>query len=307
MKTISGLLICLVIFTISPSSVSSGKGSQIDSKSVGSCVAAPSSNFMFLPFDVDPVIEGDWLTLMSSAFDHDFPNYSCLYPGSGCDEENRKIIIWNGDEARPITLYNPNNPEEVLGKYCYLPGSSRTLRTCSQSILGYQSVTDETSAVYYDGHNGFDLRLSSGANGKVLASASGIVEDVTANVSPYGISIVIDHLKGYKTVYSHLQSGSIQVSEGDCVTEGQYIARQGNTVGDYKPHLHFRVFHSDVSSNLNITDPFGYCYECGGYPTDPLQSYTGESSINLWYGIYTRSVGKTPSRLTCMIHRKFIL
>ena len=254
---------------------------------------APADHFLFLPFNTGT--EGDWLARMTSAFDHHNPNYSCSARSQACDLQDRRIVLWNGDEAKPAAIYSVNPPYNVVGYRCFLPGSSRVMARCDTSlgIWGYQSVTDDYSAAFYDGHDGYDWALPSGTRAQILASAPGKVERVALD-GLYGYTITIDHLNGYKTKYSHLLPDSLQVSEGSCVEAGDPIASQGKSgSSDYKVHLHFRVLHGD-----DLTDPFGFCYECiGSPPPDPLLAFNGESSQNLWYGTLPRSVGLPPTRL----------
>ena len=174
---------------------------------------------------------------------------------------------------------------------CYLPGNTRQLVRCDslKGILGYQSTTNEISVAFYDGHDGYDWALRYSPQ-EILAASSGKVESIIDD-GAYGRTITIDHLNGYKTKYSHLTIGSEKVKTDECVEAGQPIALQGHSGGDYKNHLHFRVLH-----NGNLTDPFGFCYDCEGNPRDPLIDFNGEASQNLWYGTLPRTVGLPPTR-----------
>lgn len=239
------------------------------------CVAAPSTNFLFLPYDTDT--GGDWLERMTSAFDHHYPDYTCSQGfDRECQDRDMRIVLWEGEEAQPISD-GAGNP------LCYRPGSNPVLDTnaCGY-ISGYQGVTGET-AIYYDGHDGYDWAIPE-ANFPIRAAAPGQVTSVQYEGS-YGWTVTIDHLNSYSTKYSHLQENKQNPSEGTCVQDGETIGIQGNSGGDYGNHLHFRVLH-----NGNVTDPFGWCYFCVNPPPDPLQSYNGEISQNLWFGTNPRSI-----------------
>jgi murein DD-endopeptidase MepM/ murein hydrolase activator NlpD len=56
-----------------------------------------------------------------------------------------------------------------------------------------------------------------------------------------GNAVVLDIGNGQFATYAHLRSGSVHVSEGDRVVEGQVIARIGNSGNTLGPHLHFHV------------------------------------------------------------------
>ncbi len=55
-------------------------------------------------------------------------------------------------------------------------------------------------------------------------------------------SLIIDHLDGTSSLYSHLNTGSICVKAGENVSQGMYIAQTGKSgwIG-LDPHLHFEL------------------------------------------------------------------
>jgi murein DD-endopeptidase MepM/ murein hydrolase activator NlpD len=63
-----------------------------------------------------------------------------------------------------------------------------------------------------------------------------------------GNVVVIDLGDGRFAVYAHLKPGSLRVSKGDRVVEGQLLARIGNSGNSLGPHLHFHV--SDAAEPL---------------------------------------------------------
>jgi murein DD-endopeptidase MepM/ murein hydrolase activator NlpD len=76
----------------------------------------------------------------------------------------------------------------------------------------------------------------------VRAAASGVVVLVGAKIKSLGNMVIIQHLDGYVTTYSHLSD--MLVSEGDNVVGGQMIARVGKTGEAEQPQLHFVVRHN---------------------------------------------------------------
>ena len=247
-----------------------------------SCLASPLTNFLFLPYDTG--VYGDWMLKMTAAFDHHYPDYSCSVTGLNqtCLNRGLEIRLWEGEVARPI--YNNGIP------LCFAPGSDSGILSSSYCgwISGYEGATGE-SIIYYDGHDGYDWALA-GDFVSILSSASGRIESVQLE-GDFGWTVTVDHLNGYKTKYSHLQTNQQNLPIGSCVQAGQQIGVQGSTGKSTGNHLHYRVFH-----NGKITDPFGYCFYCEGDPIDPLISFNGESSSNLWYGTNPRSVGRAPTR-----------
>ncbi len=87
-------------------------------------------------------------------------------------------------------------------------------------------------------HGGIDIGVSTGTS--VYAAAAGRVKSVGRGwQNGYGNNIVLDHGRGITTWYGHLSE--ILVKEGQWVTQGQQIAKSGNTGMSTGPHLDFRI------------------------------------------------------------------
>lgn len=90
-------------------------------------------------------------------------------------------------------------------------------------------------------HGGMDIVRSGGSTGcAVVAAESGTVTLARWN-GAYGYCVMIDHGNGLSTLYAHMQSGSICVSQGQRVSRGQRVGRIGGTGNVTGPHLHFEV------------------------------------------------------------------
>lgn len=90
-------------------------------------------------------------------------------------------------------------------------------------------------------HSGIDLAADRGTN--IKAAADGFVSEIK-NDPRFGITIVIDHGNGFKTVYSNLASDDV-VSPNQKVKQGDIIGAVGNTAlfeSAEPPHLHFEVW-----------------------------------------------------------------
>ena len=101
-----------------------------------------------------------------------------------------------------------------------------------------------TTYMYYSSgqyHGAVDFG-SAGINGQpVYAVADGVVHTAKALNYSYGNYVIIAHYNGLYTLYAHGQSGSIRVSEGQYVSQGQQIMNVGSTGNSSGPHLHFEV------------------------------------------------------------------
>lgn len=95
-------------------------------------------------------------------------------------------------------------------------------------------------------HRGIDLACPIGT--QVLAADGGVVTRARTNAGSYGNYIDIDHGNGYTTRYAHLSL--IEVHVGQKVSQGDPIAKSGNTGRSTGPHLHF-----EVCNQGNLEDP----------------------------------------------------
>ena len=82
----------------------------------------------------------------------------------------------------------------------------------------------------------------------VKAAAEGKVKSIK-NDPRYGITVVVEHVNGFKTIYSNLLTAEF-VNEEETVKKGQTLGTVGNTatfeIAD-APHLHFEIQKNDVS------------------------------------------------------------
>ncbi len=86
-------------------------------------------------------------------------------------------------------------------------------------------------------NNGINIGASAGT--AVVASGAGRVAYVGDDLVGQGLTVLIVHNGGWRTVYGHL--GSATVSDGDDVRQGQQIGTVGLTAGDGRPSIHFET------------------------------------------------------------------
>jgi flagellum-specific peptidoglycan hydrolase FlgJ len=87
-------------------------------------------------------------------------------------------------------------------------------------------------------HEGRDYEAAIGTS--VKAADSGVAH-IHQDLNGYGNYIVIDHGNGWYTRYAHLSQFSIK--DGQTVSQGQEIAKSGNTGIGTGAHLHFEIRH----------------------------------------------------------------
>ena len=93
-------------------------------------------------------------------------------------------------------------------------------------------------------HKGVDICGPVGT--PIYAADAGVVVKAGMNRAGagnnYGLSIIIDHGNGIKTLYAH--ASRLYVSPGQSVSQGQHIADIGMTGRTSGPHLHFEIIQN---------------------------------------------------------------
>ncbi|MDD4289018.1 MAG: LysM peptidoglycan-binding domain-containing protein [Atribacterota bacterium] len=87
-----------------------------------------------------------------------------------------------------------------------------------------------------DYHTGIDI---DGKTGDPIRAAESGKVSFSGYINGYGNTVIIDHSRGFSTVYSH--NSSNLVSEGQSVSKGDIICRLGATGNATGSHLHFEV------------------------------------------------------------------
>lgn len=103
--------------------------------------------------------------------------------------------------------------------------------------------------------------IYSPVNGKVVRAVDGIIENIPPirnHQTPLGNFIFIQ-FEEYLLGFGHLIKGSIKVSNGQIIKEGQPLGRVGNSGRTIEPHLHMQIFSimSDGNGN-NYYDPIPF-------------------------------------------------
>lgn len=111
------------------------------------------------------------------------------------------------------------------------------------SPFGRRSAPIKGASTY---HRGIDWAIPTGS--KVVASSGGTVTKA-GWTSGGGYSVYINHGNGTETRYKHLSK--ILVKVGQKVSQGQQIAKSGNTGVSTGPHLHFEIIINGSAVNPN--------------------------------------------------------
>lgn len=121
-----------------------------------------------------------------------------------------------------------------------IPVTGEILNKFSGNELVYSETLKE-----YRVHKGIDIKAP--ILSQVYATANGVIESVNKD-SLMGISVIIDHQNGFKSVYSNLSSPDM-VQKGQNVKKGQIVSGVGDTAlieTGIEAHLHFELIKDSV-------------------------------------------------------------
>lgn len=120
-------------------------------------------------------------------------------------------------------------------------------------VSNYQLISSRFGWRSRDNHKGMDIAAAAGT--AIYAAAAGTVTTASYGWGGgYGNYIIINHGKGVQTLYGHCSS--LNVSQGQYVSQGQLIARVGSTGQSTGNHLHFEVRVNGIAQ-----DPQNYVYK----------------------------------------------
>lgn len=171
-------------------------------------------------------------------------------------EENQNDTEENIEKTTSVqTEENNKQTEEVVEKPVVIkdpefvrPVDGEIARNFAKDTLIYSETLDEWIT-----HLGIDIKadrttvVKSSEKGKITA---------IKNDPRYGLTVIVEHVNGFKTVYSNLLTTEF-VSEGEEIEKGQSIGTVGNSASFEicdEPHLHFEILKDDVN-----VDPTIYC------------------------------------------------
>ncbi len=130
-------------------------------------------------------------------------------------------------------------------------------------------LNGDFNATTYPGHSGAgSLDFNKGGNTAgqpIYAVEDGTVQFATDNCPSYGFignscgnyygnHVIIDHGSGFDTLYGHMLSGSVNVSNGQRVKKGDIIGYVGSSGNSSGPHLHFEIRRNN--SSVPVTNYF---------------------------------------------------
>lgn len=144
------------------------------------------------------------------------------------------------------TVVNPRSTEKIKDPEFKMPITGEIIKEFANNKLVYSSTLDVWAT-----HNGIDIKADKMT--VVKASADGKVASIK-NDPRYGLTAIIEHANGYKTVYANLLSTEFIV-EGETIKQGQSIGTVGNTASfeiSDESHLHFELLKNNEQQDPEL-------------------------------------------------------
>lgn len=145
----------------------------------------------------------------------------------------------NKTSENKITTSNKTKTDTVPDPEFKMPVSGEIMKEFADNKLVYSTTLDVWTT-----HNGIDIAADKTT--VVKSAADGTVKSIK-NDPRYGLTVIIEHTNGYKTIYSNLLTTEFVV-ECEKVKQGQSIGTVGNTAAfevSEEPHLHFELLKNN--------------------------------------------------------------
>ena len=194
---------------------------------------------------------------------------SNLKAGKGYVSLSRILYFYNSNSAFTFAeIYDDNlnmstNRQELISVVCQ-KNKYKGLSVCTQDVIdnsGQIDLPQNKPFIYptdlskttitslfmeqrsYEKHGAWDLAAPSGT--PIYAVCSGTITEVSTGYSGGYGNMVRESCESngaiYEILYAHMTSGSIRVSNGTQVSQGQVIGAVGSTGSSSGSHLHFEV------------------------------------------------------------------
>lgn len=160
--------------------------------------------------------------------------------------ENIENKTEKNEAENQVTVATNVEPVKVKDPEFVMPVEGEVMRNFAKDSLIYSETLEEWIT-----HLGIDIKAS--RTTVVKASEAGTITSIK-NDPRYGLTIVMEHTNGYKSIYSNLLTTEF-VSEGEKVDKGQSIGTVGNSASFEivdEPHLHFEIIKDNENVDPNI-------------------------------------------------------
>lgn len=169
----------------------------------------------------------------------------------GEQKDKKSEISVSKEQSQNVTKVEEKKEEQENKKenkqvVFQAPIKGEIIREFASDSLVYSDTLQEWIT-----HNGVDIKADK--TSIVVSACDGTIEAIKSDPR-YGLTVIINHEDGYKTVYSNLLTAEF-VSQGESVRAGQTIGTVGNSasfevVDDC--HLHFELLKDDEYQDPTI-------------------------------------------------------
>lgn len=171
--------------------------------------------------------------------------------------ENVKLAVAEGEKFDEVTASVSSSNVIKFAK----PLEGKIVRKYCEIPTYFDTGSNEKVTKY---RTNFGIHIGAKLGSPVVSAFSGKVEFIGDSPKHNGMTVVIDHENGYKTVYSNLDT-NIKVKEGEKVKKGQELGAVGNTTvkaafESYGEHLYFAMLKGkgsfkELDANGKYIDP----------------------------------------------------
>ena len=162
------------------------------------------------------------------------------------DITENKVIEKNTENKTQENTKETNvEPEKVKDPEFIIPVEGEKIRGFAKDSLIYSETLEEWIT-----HFGIDIKVD---RTTVVKAAEGGTITAIKNDPRYGLTVVIEHVNGFETVYSNLLTTEF-VKEREKVEKGQSIGTVGNSAAFEivdEPHLHFEILKDGENLDPN--------------------------------------------------------
>ena len=163
-------------------------------------------------------------------------------------EENIEKSLEENDDIQEIENYNIEviEQEPVKELEFMYPVEGEIVKEFAIDNLVFSETLQEWIV-----HKGIDIKAD--RTTVVKAAEEGTIQAIKTDPR-YGLTVIIEHRDGYKTIYSNLLTAEF-VTEGEEVSKGETIGTVGNSaafeIAD-EPHLHFEMLKDEEPINPTL-------------------------------------------------------
>ncbi len=154
--------------------------------------------------------------------------------------------VTNTTTSNEVTQKEEEKTETKKELSFSMPVEGEIIRKFAKDNLIYSETLKEWIT-----HMGIDIKADKTT--VVKSAEKGTVKSIK-NDPRYGLTVVVEHEDGFKTVYSNLLTAEF-VSEGEKVSKGQTIGTVGTTAifeSADEPHLHFEILKDNIQVDPGV-------------------------------------------------------